>query len=102
MVTEYKAVEHLVGRGQLSDADAQHGEFDYEVTIYEGWLADGRGGRIKGIGLIEGSLLGADPNDLFDLLGKDLVLRLEEGRRWRCFLQSSIGRLENAGGFESE
>lgn len=102
MPTEYTLTERLVGRGPIFDGETRYGPVDYIVEIYDGWLTDGRGGRVKGVGRIDGQLLNLDHQTMAALFGKDsLMLQLEDGRRWHCWMQNSDGRLMNRGGFTS-
>ena len=51
--------------------------------------------EIPGLKSIEGWL---DESPSFELIGKSIELELEDGRRWKCFIQSGDGNLVNRGG----
>lgn len=48
--------------------------------------------------LIDGQILIADTRSRIELVGVTLELELQDGRRWLCAMQTSRGRLVNAGG----
>jgi hypothetical protein len=51
--------------------------------------------EIPGLKSIDGWLTGSVP---FQLVGESIELEFEDGRRWKCFIQSSDGNLMNRGG----
>jgi hypothetical protein len=48
---------------------------------------------------ITGHLTGID---FSDLVGREVIIDLHDGRRWRCLVADLSGRVEDAGGFEGE
>lgn len=52
-------------------------------------------GSMRGTGAIDGQLHGRFS---MKLIGEPVELELEDGRRWKCFIQSSDGNLMNMGG----
>ncbi len=65
-------------------------------TVHVDQMMDGSTSRVGGIGHIEGMLLTtATP---YNLIGEPIELELEDGRRWKCFIQSTRGNLMNSGG----
>lgn len=42
---------------------------------------------------IEGAVIGLEAVDLFQLVGKPVTLRLEDGQTWECYLKNTDGDL---------
>jgi hypothetical protein len=78
-----------VGRILLNGQVAGDG-IQYHVAISRN--AEPGGGGTRHIG---GRLLSRFP---MMLIGEDIELELQDGRRWTCIIQSSHGSLKNAGG----
>jgi hypothetical protein len=90
----FKLVEESAGAGQLLKDGILLGDVRYSISRYQGVLV-GSGMPIPGLHRLEGStdFAAADAS----LIGRPLVLRLEDGRAVAVTLASSDGRLLSEG-----
>lgn len=95
------ALERLEGSGQLRDKDGGALEVSYSLPISRAFRRvrshDGDG-QIPGFDSIEGAVNGLDQAQLHSLMGKTLMLELEDGRLLNCFLKNTNGRIVATGG----
>jgi hypothetical protein len=81
--------EDIVGFGQLTGENFAI-PVDYRLTVRQGWISDGAGGRLPGRRSVDGFVTASDAVSLHGAYqdGLKLVLELEDGRRLPCFLQA--------------
>lgn len=98
----YVTLERLSGIGQIwRNGEVVLDDVRYEITISQHMIdtSSNAGSReVPGLKHIEGQLGSPVPFRLFRLIGEPIELELEDGRRWKCFIQSSFGNLVNSGG----
>ena len=87
-----KLVEEYAGVGNLSTQDDIVGQVRYRIARYQG-MHDVSGVPIPGIHRIEGSLDAVQSVDFAPLIGKSLILRLEDGRALGITLADDDGRV---------
>ena len=87
-----KLVEEYAGIGDLSTQDDLVGQVRYRIARYQG-MHDVSGVPIPGIHRIEGSLDAVQSVDFAPLIGKSLILRLEDGRALGITLADDDGRV---------
>ena len=68
---------------------------DCSQTVHELQSLGGPRTELPGLGQIEGRLISPVP---FSLYGADIELELQDGRRWKCFIQGTNNRLVNRDG----
>ena len=90
----FKLVEELSGTGGLERDGALLGTVRYSVSRYQ-WMLVGSGMPIPGLYRIEGST-DYEVSDV-TLIGRPLVLRLEDGRALAVMLADRGGRLLTEG-----
>ena len=90
----FKLVEELSGTGGLEKDGAALSAVRYSVSRYQGFLV-GSGMPIPGLHRLEGST-DYEVSDV-TLIGRPLVLRLEDGRALAVILADRGGRLLNEG-----
>ncbi len=91
-LAELTGVGRILLNGQVAADGVQ-----YHVSLSRTMHA-ARGGEISGDGHIGGRLLSSFP---MMLIGEDIELELQDGRRWVCRVRSSHGSLKNVGGIFS-
>ena len=94
-------VERLSGTGDVQhEGGAVVGRRRYELVVTREILyaedMAGHSTRIEGLFSIEGSIA-AEGFESYSLVGKPLILRLEDGRRFPFFLQHSNGTIAARG-----
>ncbi|HZM62584.1 MAG TPA: hypothetical protein VFB85_22415 [Vicinamibacterales bacterium] len=87
-----KLVEEYAGVGDLSTQDDVLGRVRYRIARYQG-MHDVSGVPVPGVHRIEGSLDAVQSVDFAPLVGKSLVLRLEDGRALGITLANDDGRV---------
>jgi hypothetical protein len=87
-----KLVEEYAGVGDLSTQDDVLGRVRYRIARYQG-MHDVSGVPVPGVHRIEGSLDAVQSVDFAPLVGKSLVLRLEDGRALGITLANDGGRV---------
>ena len=90
----FKLVEQLSGTGDLENDGTLLGRVRYSISRYQGMLV-GSGMPIPGLHRIEGST-DFEVTDV-SLIGRPLVLRLEDGRALGVMLAARDGRLLSEG-----
>ena len=90
----FKLVEELSGTGELVKDGTVLGAVQYSITRYQGFLV-GSGMPIPGLHRIEGSTDYGVAD--VTLIGRPLVLRLEDGRALGVMLADRGGRLLSEG-----
>ena len=90
----FKLVEQLSGTGDLENDGTLLGRVRYSISHYQGMLV-GSGMPIPGLHRIEGST-DFEVTDV-SLIGRPLVLRLEDGRALGVMLAARDGRLLSEG-----
>ena len=97
---EQEPVETLKGVGRIWHngkvaAEQTRYRIDISRTIHVTRTLDATTQRTPGLGTIEGNLLSEVP---WELIGESIELELQDGRRWKCGVQSARGDLVNMGG----
>ena len=87
-----KLVEEYAGVGDLSTQGDVVGQVRYRIARYQG-MHDVSGVPVPGVHRIEGSLDALQLLDFAPLVGKSLVLRLEDGRALGITLAGDDGRV---------
>ena len=87
-----KLVEEYAGVGDLSTQSDVVGQVRYRIARYQG-MHDVSGVPIPGVHRIEGSLDSLHSVDFAPLVGKSLILRLEDGRALGITLAADDGRV---------
>ena len=87
-----KLVEEYAGIGDLSTDSAVLGRVRYRIARYQG-MHDVSGVPIPGLHRIEGSLDAVQTVDFAPLVGRSLILRLEDGRALGITLADDDGRV---------
>jgi hypothetical protein len=98
-MSRYVDVEQPRGVGQiLRDGKVVVSDVRYRVDVRQKMLDAGHGDEIPGLRNISGALLNAaEAHVTTDLIGVEIELKLEDGRRWPCFIQSSAWNLIGRG-----
>lgn len=95
----YVTVEEDRGTGKLlQDGRVVLDRVAYSLKVSQRMIEArtmGGSSEIPGLKSIQGWLSDDVP---YALIGEPVVLVLEDGRRWDCFIQSSSGNLVNRGG----
>lgn len=89
---------HYEGMGRLLMEADESVAIDVSYTLHESWQVYGSG--TTGVRRQRAELPGAPielMRELFDN-NHDLILELEDGRRWRCVLTNENGSLASRGG----
>ena len=87
-----KLVEEYAGVGDLSTQDDVLGRVRYRIARYQG-MHDVSGVPVPGVHRIEGSLDAVQSVDFAPLVGRSLILRLEDGRALGITLANDDGRV---------
>ena len=87
-----KLVEEYAGVGDLSAQGDVVGQVRYRISRYQG-MHDVSGVPIPGLHRIEGLLDAVRSVDFAPLVGKSLILRLEDGRALGITLAGDDGRV---------
>jgi hypothetical protein len=86
--------EDLQGAGKVLKDGVEFGEVAYSIQVYEagpqGWAYPFAHFRPR------------QNLDFYNLLGKVITLRLEDGREWKCIIQSLNGRVSAAGAWPAK
>lgn len=90
-----RLIEHCSGVGALTAQDRVFSGIGYDVRRFQGMAPTGM--PIPGLHRIEGTLDIAARPELRELIGSNLVLRLEDGRAWRITLAAADGRILSEG-----
>jgi hypothetical protein len=90
-----KLVEEYVGVGDLSGQGEVLRQVRYKIARYQGSSANGL--PIPGLHRIEGAIDLPPNEDVADLVGAPLVLRLEDGRALAVTLADAGGRVLSEG-----
>ena len=87
-----KLVEEYAGVGDLSTQGDVVGRVRYQIARYQG-MHDVSGVPIPGLHRIEGSLAAVQTVDFARLVGRSLILRMEDGRALGITLANDDGRV---------
>jgi len=87
-----KLVEECTGVGNLSREGEASLKVRYRIARYQG-MQPGNGLPIPGLHRIEGSIDAELDGDLTSLVGRPLILRLEDGRSMGITLADAGGRV---------
>ena len=94
--TRLELLEELSGVGTVYRESGELVEqMEYRLKLYQEMLSAGTT-EVPGLQQIVGSVPGGD--EVFGLIGEDLILELEDGRRLDFFVQSMDGAIECRGG----
>lgn len=105
MVNREVRLESLIGNGRVyhpgGSIPVETVRYRVEVSqtmlgVSPGFGSSGAGEEVPGLKTVRGQIVGAVPS-LFNLVGQDIELEFEDGRRWECLLQSTDGNLVNRG-----
>jgi hypothetical protein len=92
-------LEDLSGVGHVhKGTEVVMSDVPYEITVSRRMIdaATMSGpGEVPGMKRIDGVLVAEIPSNL---VGESIELELEDGRRWKCFIQSRDGNLVSRGG----
>jgi hypothetical protein len=91
-----KLVEEYAGVGDLTGRDEVLRQVRYRISRYQAFSA-GNGLPIPGLHRIEGAIDLPQNEDVTDLVGAALVLRLEDGRTLGVTLADTTGRVLSEG-----
>ena len=97
----YREVDQLIGLGTIINTDdgTEVGQRRYRLTIWQEMLDAGHGEQIPGLLQIEGHV-DLKEHEGFDLVGKNLILKLENGQVLPFFFRESNGRIAARGQLE--
>jgi hypothetical protein len=90
-----RLVEECSGVGDLSGKGEVLRQVCYKIARYQAF--SGNGLPIPGLHRVEGAVDVTDSEDLADLVGAPLVLRLEDGRALAITLADAAGRVLSEG-----
>ncbi len=93
-----REIENLNSVGALFTDGRQVARVAYEIRVMREFQQARRQQLDDADNYISGQVLASDPNDLSDLVGRGLILKLAEddGRAWECRLDANR-QLRNAG-----
>jgi hypothetical protein len=87
-----RLIEQCTGTGDLMRHDHFIERVDYDFSVFQGTLGEG-GLPVPGLRRLEGSI--NLPGGAQDLVGADLILRLEDGRHLGITVSSADGRISH-------
>jgi hypothetical protein len=100
-MSQVVTIAHFSGTGRIfRNGELALHPVDYEITISQEMIrvrSHQGDDQLPGLKRLEGTIYAPVP---FSLVGEPIELELEDGRRWKCFIQSSRGNLVNMGGIQ--
>ena len=97
-------VEQLSGTGTLSENGKDLGEIEYDLVVYqemhENRTMGSRVHSVEGLRQTTGTITPLANQDFFDLWQRSarLILTLDDGRIWECFISGVDGKVSSRGG----